>query len=463
MDPSSYWQIIPDSILLQIFGLLDNYVDVCSVGLVCKTWCRVSYDEFLWKDLFCARWKLPKSCNLVSDRSWRSEFIRLHYHTPIHETEKLTSHTDQVLHICFSHNGKLFSSCSKDSHVKVWNVEHPVSLRYDYNMNRFNWVYTQSSQFNHSDTLLLVSGVLTSSTLSGEIAVFSLKDEMILQSRVQNRPYDIFGTWYNDSYLISGNVKHFNRDISSSILWLNSAYQEIENENKSVLKELYKFYNKNASTVRTVMVANCLGSGPSAESGPSPSNHTQFNEQNGSNMQESDDFEEEDEILLADRDKYLIFTIGSKAYTPHEIGFKRMKPVRFKRNINMNLKEKLAERKEQELVNNSRPVPSWLDELSIMKLFDSIDCRIDLSGHIIGMALSPDHRYLYVNSRPWPEGATIEDPYDPPPIAQEIDIHVIDMLSLTQVGTILRSHKAFTPVDECFFIFLDVSNDYVAR
>lgn len=60
-----------------------------------------------------------------------------------------------------------------------------------------------------------------------------------------------------------------------------------------------------------------------------------------------------------------------------------------------------------------------------------MDKIIDLHGHIIGMALSPDHRYLYVNSRPWPEGYKISDPLEPPPIAQEIDLHVIDLATLT--------------------------------
>lgn len=68
-----------------------------------------------------------------------------------------------------------------------------------------------------------------------------------------------------------------------------------------------------------------------------------------------------------------------------------------------------------------------------------------------------------MNSRPWPQGYTIANPLDPPPIAQEIDIHVIDLVTLKQVGTMLRSHKAYTPNNECFFIFLDVCEEYVAR
>ncbi len=68
-----------------------------------------------------------------------------------------------------------------------------------------------------------------------------------------------------------------------------------------------------------------------------------------------------------------------------------------------------------------------------------------------------------MNSRPWPKGYEIDDPLHPPPIAQEIDIHVIDLRTMHEVGTMHRAHKAYTPNDECFFIFLDVCDEYVAR
>ena len=68
-----------------------------------------------------------------------------------------------------------------------------------------------------------------------------------------------------------------------------------------------------------------------------------------------------------------------------------------------------------------------------------------------------------MNSRPWPQGYEIDDPLYPPPIAQEIDIHVIDLHTMCEVGTMHRAHKAYTPNDECFFIFLDVCDEYVAR
>ena len=79
------------------------------------------------------------------------------------------------------------------------------------------------------------------------------------------------------------------------------------------------------------------------------------------------------------------------------------------------------------------------------------------------MCLILTFRYLYVNVRAWPPGCTIRNPMHPPPMAQEIDIHVIDLVTLQQVGSLLRAHRAYTPNDECFFIFLDVSSQYVAR
>lgn len=68
-----------------------------------------------------------------------------------------------------------------------------------------------------------------------------------------------------------------------------------------------------------------------------------------------------------------------------------------------------------------------------------------------------------MNARPWPPGYVVENPLMPPPCAQEIDIHVIDLASMKECGKVLRSHIAYTPFNECFFIALDVCNDFVAR
>lgn len=77
--------------------------------------------------------------------------------------------------------------------------------------------------------------------------------------------------------------------------------------------------------------------------------------------------------------------------------------------------------------------------------------------------LLPFPRYLYVNSRAWPRDCVISDPMQPPPIAEEIDLHVFDLKTMKEVKRALRAHRAYTPNEECFFIFLDVSRDFVAR
>lgn len=86
------------------------------------------------------------------------------------------AHSHQVLHVSFSHNGRMFATCSKDGFVHIWNSSYPATIKYSHDMRKFSWKYTQYSQFNQSDTLLLVSGVHFGSphSTSGEIAVFSV-------------------------------------------------------------------------------------------------------------------------------------------------------------------------------------------------------------------------------------------------------------------------------------------------
>lgn len=78
-------------------------------------------------------------------------------------------------------------------------------------------------------------------------------------------------------------------------------------------------------------------------------------------------------------------------------GFKRIKPFHFPKRIDPgpSLKERLLlhERQRELLKSNTPPAePNWLDYESVANKFDKIDHLIDLHGHIVGMALSPDHR-----------------------------------------------------------------------
>ncbi|KAG5328475.1 FBXW5 protein, partial [Acromyrmex charruanus] len=549
------WYVMSDSILLSIFQYLTPR-ELLTAGEVCRSWFRVSRDEFLWKYLFYRTYKIDPDVGIVPGKtSWLGEFKRLAYHTPLIETEVLKEHSHQVLHVSFSHNGKMFATCSKDGYILVWQSQYPVTIKYWHDMKTFSWKYTQFSQFNCTDTLLLVSGVHfgTPHSTSGEIAVFRVAPGFDLQCRVVNKPYDIFGTWYSERYLLSGNLHWLAHLVSTSVVWLNKANQESASEHVPIMTQLFRFYNGNASSIRAIMVANCLAPAPAEsteqQSQPSSSNTKEekgnppshkdllspSGESNSSQSQEepiyyisssriqysklegafsnwrklgdgfeyaspiqynqeyrqvemqkkahesdseseNPQWEEESESgessiteecdtdeLANNPEKLLIFTTGSKTYTPHKVGFKRIKLVTFPRRLDPgpSLRERIAQKRERER-QNTPSVEDWLNYESVADKFDKIDHLIDLHGHIIGMGLSPDHRYLYVNSRPWPKGYVITNPLQPPPIAQEIDIHVIDLVTLKQVGTMLRAHKAYTPNNECFFIFLDVCNEYVA-
>ncbi|XP_036606784.1 F-box/WD repeat-containing protein 5 [Trichosurus vulpecula] len=489
---------LPDSIIYQIFLSL-SHEDVLTAGLVCRQWQAVSRDEFLWKELFYRYYQVARDVpRHPAAVSWYEEFQRLYDTIPCVEVQTLREHTDQVLHLSFSHTGYLFASCSKDCTVKIWNNDLAISLLHSSNMRPYNWSYTQFSQFNQDDTLLLVSGVFLGphNSSSGEIAVISL-DNFALLSRVRNKPYDVFGCWLNETNLISGNLHRIGDITSCSVLWLNNAFQDVESENVNVVKRLFKIQNLNASTIRTVMVADCsrydspdllldAGSQPAAAD-TSPCQVFDL----GSDNEEDEGWvllppetqplrgpkeglrrflddimegrarpvlsEQELESKVAeflaqrrtkapeaskesnDKKKYLIFTTGCLTYSPHQIGIKQILPHQ---------------------MTTAGPVLG--EERRSDEFFDSLDHVIDIHGHIIGMGLSPDHRYLYVNSRSWPSGSVVSDPMQPPPIAEEIDLHVFDLKTMKEVKRALRAHRAYTPNDECFFIFLDVSRDFVA-
>ena len=54
---------------------------------------------------------------------------------------------------------------------------------------------------------------------------------------------------------------------------------------------------------------------------------------------------------------------------------------------------------------------------------------LEMNGHVIGMNISPNNNYLYVNVRSWPENA-VPSIDQPPPINQNIELRTIDLRTL---------------------------------
>lgn len=653
-DDDTPWDLLSDDILYHIFSYLKLH-ELISISQTCRAWLRVSRDEFLWKALFMNDWHVDPTVPIAPGRwSWRAEYKRLAFHAPsaTFDCEAMRKHHDQILHVCFSHNGDMFATCSKDGFVKIWSSAFPVGMLYKSDMRKLTWKFPQYAQFNESDTLIMVSGIhFGPSTTTGEIAVYGFQGSRFeLMCRVNNKPYDVFGAWYNDSYLLSGNLYWQGLLTSCSAIFINKAYPCLESEHESVVHLMLKFFNVSGSSVRTIMIANCLdGDEENCHSkkvycekcGREIRNHDQdlrsddaesefhdgmmeYVESAGENddiMQAMDVFERfcdtclnemiskhsrltdssshvpqnatvlncdnlgdihsnvngaitanyddlhntpvkpfrdsehsksdesattsnpddisvtftvdlvssnsltssdlptrrNDEMCMtADvhlesassvdeevqtaytfyinpdeqdnetsapvlhapddgdyrtlaelnaipaklrqssrdvrySDRYLIFTAGQDTCIPHQIRIKRLSSLE-------------AAARSTPDGDVERLLPDVMSNLHSMERaeYDSVDYVINLHGHIIGMALSPDHRYLYVNNRSWPLDYHIEDPLQPPPISQDVDVHVIDLVHMNVVQIIENVHKAFTPTEECFFIFLDVSDDYFA-
>ena len=158
----SVWTELPDNLLLHIFCFLSPK-EVLLAGQVCRNWHRLSKDEMLWK--FLLQETLNPGMNKVklpnSSTSWLAEFQRIRCKTPVVESQLLDEHTDEVLHVVFSHDGQLFASSSKDCSVILWRVSDcdRVGIAQKINFKEYNWEYVQFCEFNANDTLLLVSGV----------------------------------------------------------------------------------------------------------------------------------------------------------------------------------------------------------------------------------------------------------------------------------------------------------------
>lgn len=264
--------------------------------------------------------------------------------------------------------------------------------------------------------------------LPGEIFICELQGSSVigLVHGINNEPYDVFGAWLTERCYISGTFEFLeseNDGSSVSELWANCVDELPENQTN-----LTRVVNRNSSSVRTVLVTRPSGG---------------LQRTYASAIREQDD-----QICL-------IFTHGTMTYVPHQIVFKWL------RHTNGTSKNHKGARKNSS--HNGQEEDTEMCSSEYQSFSSKPDHCIETNAHIIGMSLSPDHEYLYVNCRQWEkQDGQIGYCQLPPEISKDISLQVYSLTTYKLVGVHV-GHKAYTPNDGCFFIFLNVADNLVAR
>ncbi|TRY73755.1 hypothetical protein TCAL_06027 [Tigriopus californicus] len=157
--------------------------------------------------------------------------------------------------------------------------------------------------------------------------------------------------------------------------------------------------------------------------------------------------------VINEKEKLLIFTTGSLVQVPHQVGIKKMSCVRFREHMDLsqslkNCTEKSG-RNQRALRPGHEPLDEpdtvdWSDYPKVSHMFDHIDVILDFPGRVVGLATSPDSRFLYVSYRAWPKDFVIKSHRDNPPLASEAFCSVMDLETFDEVGTLHTPVHCFT-------------------
>ena len=442
------WDKLPHEVLYQIFSFLKR-ADLANCIVTCKAWYASANDDLLWKRLFLAAFELPKTTVIKSNAfGWKTEHKRLTDEVPSELVQTLTQHTNEVLHVRFSHDGQELVSCSKDHTFIVWTDQIGEGFQpcFHSDMSFYAWEHTWAAQFSPNDSLLMVSGVV--SEVKGEIAIFSTgrsshqrgaHGNYQILSRVANDPYDMLGCWCTDRFFLSGSIKIYSPSIVASVWLCQPVQADGDISLGSTLKVLCKYANPPGGEIYARFLQVHPRSAFNYESLKWPSIDAPMEEYQSDEEMASVDLpaaegvqnsafdlaKEAQEII--DQEMCLIFICSSRTFIPHQIGFQRIKA-------------------------------SDLTEHTEVR--NSAEKVVDLEGHIVGIGLSPDYRELYVNVRCWPS-QSVPTMDNPPCISNQIEMRVIDLETFQVKPQPLRGHVGVTPSEEAFYLYLDVSQNLV--
>lgn len=436
------WTTLPDALTIHIFSFL-GASSLYNASLVCKSWFSVAFDELLWKELFYRRWGISRTVPLAPGKqSWVQEYKRLLYHTPFVESEVIKEHTDEVLHVSFSHNGKMFATASEDGFIMVWTTGYPTCLKCKTDLESVFEGYPRL-QFNYNDTRLLVLYRDFCYTLTVVTCIFDITDDLRILRIIHNHHLMTFGAWYDDDSIITVEQEWARRNkIYVSQVADTCCTDDPDNINKMFVSTL------NACGFGMMIVAEVTtpvleGKSETASSKRASSLDTQSSRE-GDSVDVSQTRDNVDSIHLSltgsitqpSDAKLLIFAIGLEE---EEDGPNRIEIMSVKSKIKLNECQQPLSAGNSDCSNTNS---------HLVKL----DNLLDVDGQIFGICCSPDQRFLYVSTQSWQRRGQSRTP-------GEMVIQVIDLQKMQKMDTVYRT--GFKPIN-WFYFYLDVSDDYVA-
>ena len=193
----SSWNYIPEPVLVKILKQL-NTKEVIACSEVCADWNHVCEDQLLWKHLFARNfsikdWKKDTEQQFLLRHGathWKDEYIRLKDNVPSVLIQTLNAHTDEVLHVAFSHDGKEFISCSKDNTIVAWkkNVDGNYMPTETKDMSIYNWTCPAQAQYSPSDTNIMVLGKIDIDGYTDlDLVIFSRNENYKTMCRLKDK------------------------------------------------------------------------------------------------------------------------------------------------------------------------------------------------------------------------------------------------------------------------------------